>query len=198
MALDKKERWFKLHSSCIPVQGKDDSLIYDIEKQQLYPISNDHYELLQLCKEYSIPQLKEVLSSIEENVIDGFLEHFVEQHLGFYTNSPQSFPDLDLTWKSPSRISNAIIVLDEKSPFNLEPIVVQLEDLGCDAVQLRLEAGFKLEEIEHNLKVFDDTRIRLIDLILPDKIVPDRSILFEWMKNYRRLGLVRLYAAPLL
>lgn len=196
MSLHKNEPWFVLHSACIPVKGKESSLIYDIEKQELYPISNDHYELLHLCKQFSIPQLKEELGLTDGTVIEDFLAHFIEQHLGFYTNNPQSFPDLDLVWKVPSKITNAIIQLDGKSSFDVEGLILQLQNLGCNAVQLRLEENFELEQIEQYLEAFDGTRIKLIDLMLPYHSKLEQARLFEWMKKYKRLGLLRLYAAP--
>jgi SPASM domain peptide maturase of grasp-with-spasm system len=195
MHTSQKEQWFKLHSSCIPVKGKESSLIYDIEKQELYPISNDHYELLSLCNKYSISQLKNRWSDLSAKDIDTFLEHFITNHLGFYTTAPQSFPDLELEWKSPVVISNAIIQVNAKSTFDLKELIHQLHDLGCDAIQLRLEDDFKVEALTEMMAAFEGTRIRFIDLMLPYHLMLTKQVLVDLMLAYKRIGILRLYNA---
>ncbi|MBL4648926.1 MAG: grasp-with-spasm system SPASM domain peptide maturase [Aureispira sp.] len=195
MHISKNERWFQLHSSCIPVKGKESSLIYDIEKQQLYPISNDHYELLSLCKLHHILELKEMLIDVSSGEVDAFLGHFVDNHLGFYTTSPNSFPDLELAWKSPSIITNGIIQINSRSTFSLKELIDQLHSLGCDAVQLRLEDDFNIELITEMITAFEETRIKLIDLILPYNSDLTKEVLFDLMYTYKRLGVLRLYNA---
>lgn len=196
MHINRKETWFKFHSSCIPIQGKDSSLIYDIEKEKLYPISKDHHELLSLCKTHSLSALEEVLLDISREDIETFLGHFIEQSLGFYTNTPQAFPDLDLEWKAPSVITNGIIQVDKTSKFDFKKLIDQFHDLGCDAIQLRLEDNFDLSTIEQFMIAFEGTRIKLIDLMMPYHESLDKQALFELFGQSQRVGLWRIYAAP--
>lgn len=195
MNISTKQIWFKLHSSCIPVKGKESSLIYDIEKEQLYPISNDHYELLSLCKTHSLLEMEQVLLETSREDIETFLGHFIEQALGFYTERPQSFPDLDLEWRSPSVITNGIIQVDKTSKFDFEGLIDQFHDLGCDAIQLRFEDNFALPVVEQFMLAFEETRIKLIDLMLPYSQDINKQALLELLDKYKRVGLLRVYGA---
>ncbi len=196
MDINKKETWFKLHSSCIPVKGKDSSLIYDIEKEQLYPISGDHYELLRLCKTNSLSEIERILLEVSEEELKNFLEQFIEESLGFYTSHPESFPELDLEWMAPAVITNGIIQLNATSQFDFENLVEQFQNLGCDAIQVRLEADFEWSTIEKLMLAFETTRIKLVDWIMPYRPSLDKEVLLELMGRYKRVGLLRIYGSP--
>lgn len=107
-------KYFKLFASCIPVKGYKESLIYDLDRGKSFNIPNLLYEILLVNneKKLSIPELQLYFNNLYDKGIEAFFEDFVNNEIGFYTNTPELFLNLNPVWKSPFRITNAILEVE--------------------------------------------------------------------------------------
>ncbi len=188
--------WFNLFASCIIVEGKANSLIYDVERMEFYDLSNDFLEILKMAEKHDTYAIKKAYDNEQDDLIDGFFDRFIESEIGFYTNEPERFPKIDFTWESPYFITNSIIEVDHSSDFNFEDIINQLDLLGCRAVQLRFLYPVKVNELGRIMNKFNNSRIHQVDILIPYEALPDHEEIYHLASTHPRLNRVLIYAAP--
>lgn len=191
-----EKKWFSLFASCIIVEGKASSLIYDVERMEFYDLSNDFVELLGMAEHQDLDAIKAQYGREQDELIDGFFGQFVEAEIGFFTTEPERFPKIDFTWESPCFITNAIIELDESSDFHVADVVNQLSDLGCRAVQLRFIHDAPEDELRDKLALFDGSRIQQIDVLMPYRERANQNLLYDLAGKHLRINRFLLYGAP--
>ncbi|UXE68935.1 MAG: grasp-with-spasm system SPASM domain peptide maturase [Chryseotalea sp. WA131a] len=194
--MSKAETWFKLFASCVIVKGIAGSLIYDIERSTFYDLPNSFLEIIKSSTSKNIRDI-EIHFGLESSEIKSFFDKLVDAEIGFYTDEPDSFPEIDFTWYSPLQITNSIIELDSNSQFNFdfENIILQLNSLGCRAIQLRLLSVFDYIELERLIVIFSDTRIKHIELMVPFCVNVSFENLYNLMKHEARLNRIMIYAS---
>lgn len=136
---------FKLYANCIPVKGARRSLICDLQRERAHFIPNDLCDILTTSSSISIPDMEELYGKENVKTIEEYLNFLISQEFGFFCDFDEleRFPDIDLTWQSPSVITNAIVDIGETSTHDFAGIFEQLEELLCKAIQLRF---FKAED----------------------------------------------------
>ena len=192
---DSLKKWFSLFASCVIVEGKAGSLIYDVERMEFYDLSNDFVELLKMAEHHDIDAIKAQYGHEQDELIDGFFTQFVESEIGFFTTEPERFPKINFTWESPCFITNAIMELDASSDFNFEDVVNQLSDLGCKAVQLRFLHEAADDELCYILSLFDGSRIQQVDVLMPYCGNAKHGLLYDLAGKHPRVNRFLLYAA---
>ena len=138
---------FKLFACCKMVRGASRSAIYDLQRGDIHFIPNSLYEVFNSEFHLPVEKVLEMHNTENQNVIKEYLFFLEENELGFYTAELEQFPDLDEQWQSPSEITNSIIDFKETSKHNVKNIFLQLDALGCQAIQLRFFYPVKMEEL---------------------------------------------------
>ena len=160
-------QYFRLFSNCIPVKGFKQSLIMDLQNNNFIKIPNLLIEVLQKLKNNNISNVKEFYKNENDSGIDTYLTYLVASNLGFYTDNPKNFTDLDLNWESPSQVSIAIINKAEKE-LNKD-FLFDLQRLGVECLVIvfekyspnqKLQLANELKGITFNsLQLFIDEEI---------------------------------------
>lgn len=101
--------FFKLFACCIPVKGASRTALYDLQRNSFEYIPNILYDLIQECKQFSAAELQLRYPASAWQGISKFLDYLEENEYGFWTSTPECFPDMSLEWDFPGKISNAII-----------------------------------------------------------------------------------------
>jgi SPASM domain peptide maturase of grasp-with-spasm system len=190
------KKWFSLFASCVIVEGKASSLIYDVERMEFYDLANDFVDILRLAEHHDMDAIKAQYDHEQDDLIDDFFMKFVGTEIGFFTTEPGCFPLIDFKWESPGFITNAIIEVDEASDFDFEDVVNQLSDLGCRAVQLRFLHNAAEHELRHKLSLFDGSRIQQVDLLIPYRGQTNHETLHDLAGRHPRANRFLIYAAP--
>jgi len=187
--------WFKLFACCMVVKGSSCSIIYDLERSAFYDLPNDFLELLGMAKEMDVASIKKAYNNEQDPLIDAFFNRFVEKEIGFYTEDPASFPDIDFTWESPNFITNSIIELEGMEEFDFENVVSQLSSLACKAVQIRILAPLPNTESERIVRAFKGTRISHIELLIPYTPSTSNEDIYTLIALQPRVRRIMVYAA---
>ena len=157
--------YFSLYASCIPVNGAVNYVICDLDRGKIQYIP---YELFKILTDYKNLKLHEVLNNFEEADSSIILEYFsflVENELGFYTNSPHSFPELDKVFHEPEIINNSIIEINTES--NIEDINLflnQISDFGCKYLEIRIFSDLDIFILFNSLIDFSKSSIQNITI----------------------------------
>lgn len=190
--MNSKDIRFKLFTNCVLVDGNVESLIYDLGRQSSYPIANSFASILQELENLNMKDFKK---KYEHLGIDEFINQFIEEELAFFTNNHLSFPDLNLEWDSPYLITNAILQVDESNGFNLRRIIQQISDIGCQAVELRIEYDIQPHQISEILSYFKHTRIDCIDFYIPSNKSLSKQFFFDLILLHPRIRFLYNYSS---
>ena len=188
---------FKLFANCIPVRGARRSLLCDLQTGRLKLIPNSLFEVLTEHKDRPPEDIKAAYQHQFDTELDEYFAFLVGQGWGFWCEEPESFPDLDLSYDIPERITNAVIDSDRSSKHDYVSLIDQLEDLGCKHIQFRFFDPVPLSEIEKVAEASRNRRLRGIELLAPfGPEFEDREQLTEWCRRYPRIVAFTLTGAP--
>lgn len=193
----KPKHFFKLFANCIPVKGAARGVICDLQRNDVTPVPND---LCDILIEFDNKSVMEIQAAYDPSVHDTLAQYFrflEEKEYGFWTDEPFSFPPLDLAWKSPYTITNAIIDVDEHSCHPYPRIISQLSDLGCLGVQLRFYCPMPLDRLDEILVLTQGTRLRFVELVIPYSPALSEETVIDFSRAHLILSHIIINNAPI-
>ena len=116
--------YIKLHGNCFIVKGSSKALIYDLFKNRTLELSLNIAELFNT--EFNSHPYYAVLErySSWSDSIEKFTQYLVEKDFAFFTDEPDNFPPINLTFKYKSRIYSSIIEIDNIFLKNIIPYLM--------------------------------------------------------------------------
>lgn len=144
--------FFLIFSNCTLTKGVSRSIISDLQESKLFFIPNELYDILIELKTKPLLEVKNQLDTETQEVFMEYVEYFIDEGIGFYTSSPESFLDFPLEYDTPEIINNAVIDLDEKSTYDINKVIENLIDTQCKFLQIRSYTTIKLKQVEAILK----------------------------------------------
>jgi SPASM domain peptide maturase of grasp-with-spasm system len=162
------KQYFNLFANCIPVKGAKRSVVCDLQRNQFDFIPNDLLNILEEIKTTEFSKIKEPLSDEDAETLDEYFDFLVKKEYGFWCSKEELelFPQLDLSFVSPSIITNAIIDVDSQSNHDFTNIYNQLNDLGCKDLQIRFFSQTSLDELIEIIRPLLTNRIRSLQLVI--------------------------------
>ncbi|MDL2141418.1 grasp-with-spasm system SPASM domain peptide maturase [Flavobacterium tructae] len=162
-----KNKRFKLFSDCIPVKGFSRSIIYDLTRKTYDFIPNGLFEIL----EQGIIDVEDYYKTLEKSVhsiFEDYIQFLLEKEYIFeiYNDSEISdYPNLELEFDYPSKISNAVIDFDDSFDLLLES-VSRLEMMNCNFLSIRILSEISCGDLEKILDFFFESVIFSIDIVV--------------------------------
>lgn len=187
---------FLLFSCCVAVKGASRSAIVDLQREQMYFISN---ELFEVAQNFRVKPWQSILDEYDDDsvpALNGYIQFLEKNELGFWTESPGCFPEMDLGWVDASLITNCIIDCNKQSDHDWPSLFEQLEELGCRDLQIRCYDKVNPDWIHRIFNLLDNKRIRSVELILKYDKVFTKPLLRELTDLYFRIKTITLHAAP--
>ncbi len=185
-----------LHAECLPVKGHKNSIICDLNRKKIYPITNDLFDILSNNEGKDKAQIYSYYDEDDKTTLTEYFKYLEDLECIHWVHPSlyNSFPKLNLNWDYPSLISNAIIDLSEEVMRKLEIIFHSLNQLGCKYVQLRNFKKLKPVSIFEKVKELTlVSNFRGIDIITN---YDEESVeLVNNQSNERILSIV-FYSAP--
>jgi SPASM domain peptide maturase of grasp-with-spasm system len=190
------QRIFRLFACCIPVRGARRSTLCDLQRQSYRLIPNALYEILTVHRGRTVEEVKEALGHEHAETIDEYFAFLVEHDFGFWCDDPDAYPELDLTWEAPERVTNAIIDTGRDSRHDYARILAQLDELGCRALQLRWFHPVPLSELDAVLALTCRNRLRSLDVVVPHTDELSDEVLEALCSRHQRVFSVFVHSAP--
>jgi SPASM domain peptide maturase of grasp-with-spasm system len=189
-------RVFRLFACCIPVRGARRSTICDLQRRAYELIPNGLYDLLTLHADRTPGEIRALFPPETHARIDEYYDFLLRKEYGFWCDDPEAFPPLDTTWDRPQRVTNAIIDVDARSRHDWAGLLRQLDELGCEALQLRWFCPVPLDDVESVLLAAAGRQLRSVELLLPwDAAWPEGAVQALCARHMRVSGVV-VHSAP--
>ncbi len=158
---------FKLFANCIVVKGASLATICDLHRGKIYSIPLPLAEFLEKTKNGDTLEDVKEFSLEDQETVTEYLQYLEQNELGFWTDEPEKFPDLNLQWKSPEHINNAIIEIEKLDDDDLRKITTALANLLCKFVEIRFYETADLEKLAFFAENCRSSVIRSITVFLP-------------------------------
>ena len=171
-------KYFYIYPFCFITKGVRFFSIYDSLHNKIHQFDIDLYDIANnQFREKTVNNIFNQYNSEDKNVIQSFISYLAENKLGRYVDNIQHFPLLKEQWDAPYKIKRCIIdVRDVWHNFDL--IFMQLAELLCPKIELRVYRPIKLEEIESVVRSFQKFDFGILFLLIPfrDELFMDESI----------------------
>ena len=187
-----KNIYVQMFSNCIPVKGAAKSIICDLQNQTYFSIPNEMFQIITQLKHLKYVEVLNQYEKEDQIIIQEYVDYLIEKGLGFLTSTPEKFPDLSAQYEDPALINNALIDLNEKSKYNMENLIIQLEEVLCRHIQIRFFKHMERSNVSEILELIRSRKslITSIELLMPynKKLTNDSTL---WFRKFPRLfGLI--------
>lgn len=189
---------FKLYTNCIPVKGATRSVICDLQRGKYDFIPNALFEILQNLDGQDKDSVIDRYDPKYQSIIEEYFSFLEAEEYIFYTDQPEAFPNLPLEYETPFECTNAIIDFNDQSNHDINLIIPQLDELGCQAIQIRVYTQKDISFFTDLLQCTQLSKIRSIEILACyDESWLDTEKLNELHKFNHRITRVFIHAAPL-
>ncbi|MBC8757138.1 grasp-with-spasm system SPASM domain peptide maturase [Kordia sp. YSTF-M3] len=189
---------FVLIANCIPVKGANQSLICDLQRNNIVHIPNDLYDIIIKFEGETLHEIKSYYKNIYDDTIQEYFEFLYDNEFIIFTKTPNLFPKIALDWHEPSQISNAIIDINESSKYNVEKVIEQLNEINCKYLELRFFKSTNLNELSRLANFLDNLKSSIIsiDFNMPFQQGFDELSLFSFISEFPRISSFRIHSSP--
>lgn len=196
MTQTSDEMPFCLHSTCIPVLGVRRSMICDLGSRKAHLIPNALHDILKEMPRRTLSDIKKAFDPSEYGILDEYFEFLIEEDYGFFGEVAEELPALSLHWDRPGKVTNAIIDIDELSNHDYPSILGQLDQLGCEALEIRTYCSMSIDELKIVMQLTDGWRFRHIDLIIKWHASYTVATLTHLILTHQTLSRITVHASP--
>ncbi|WP_445956901.1 grasp-with-spasm system SPASM domain peptide maturase [Yeosuana sp.] len=162
-----KNKFLHFHADCIPVKGKKNMALYDLTRNSVHFFPSSYFEIINHLKKHRLGEFMEMIDSSKDfDQFFEFVDFALNNELAFFIDDTSLFPDIEKKWSSPSKIQNSIIdISDIKHDF--KNIFNQLDDLGCQFIQLRFYSNiYSYDEINDIIQHAYHKSIISLDILM--------------------------------
>lgn len=160
--------YFHLFANCVPVKGVNRSIICDLQRNSFEFIPNELWFMLTKQSKKTVGEIKGYFDHMYDETIDEYFNFLIGKKFGrWVTQLDKGFSELNFSYEVPNAITNCILDFDKMSNHPLTKIVSELDELICQAVQLRFYDALTVEELRKHLNHFNDSKVRGLEVIVP-------------------------------
>ena len=185
-------------SNCIPVKGKNRSIIMDLQRGVVKLIPNDLYEILIEFNGQDVSLIKKRYDNKFDEVIDEYIQFLLTNEFCFLSKNEEFFSSVSNTWRSENEINNALIDIDECSNFSFNEVIFQLNEVKTKYLEARFFKKIDIQEIVEFLDLFETSFSSIVGIQLIcryDPIVKKSE--YQYLINrYSRLTSIIVYDSP--
>ncbi len=196
MEVTQTKLFYNLFATCLPVKGAKRSVIIDTERENMYFVSNEMFEILEEFKTSPVAKVLDDYDTEAGEIINEYIEFLQNHELGFWTIEPERFPPISTLWEHPSVITNAIIDVRTSSNHDWIDIFKQLENLGCKDLQLRFYDEITIETIESIMFFLTISSIKSVELIIKYTFSCTKRELKRLTEEYFRIKTITVHSSP--
>ncbi len=175
--------------------GKTGAVIINLQKTSYTIIPQFLCEILQDYENENLDALADLYQDHDNN-IRKYLDTLCAKHLGFFTDEPERYPKLNLSWDTPEVIRHAVIQIEDYSRFDYKKILEQLDEMLCKNMEIWFTGPYTRSDLEDLLSATQGSVLRSLALVLPYNADIKIKGYQELTASYTKIGEIYLHRAP--
>ncbi len=184
---------FKIIGNCIPVKGFNRSVICDLHRNKYDFIPNDLYDIMVNHEGETIKNVKSFYQNEYDDIIEEYFHFLVGKEYIFFTDTPDWFPKMGLSFHYPFLISNAIIDVNENSSYDYLKVLYQLSELKCKFLEIRFYNEFNLSSLEKMVNYLDEIKSMITFISITIPYITEGLALNKFLRNHPRISHIYFY-----
>jgi SPASM domain peptide maturase of grasp-with-spasm system len=189
---------FMIYTDCIPVRGKERSIICDLTRQDYILIPNSLFEIIENHEGKTINKIKKIYKNKYNSIIDEYFNHLFQKEMVFFTDSPEQFPKIDINkWDEPHKILQCIMDFNSEKWNPTDKIIQDLNSLGCRFLQLRFFGKVSFLFLKDITDHFVNSTIESIEIMLEYDEKRTLSDYDEICKSNLRISVITVTNSPM-
>ncbi|MEM6684963.1 MAG: hypothetical protein AAF617_04125, partial [Bacteroidota bacterium] len=198
--LENSDKYLLIFASCFITKGHGRALIIDSQRGKFDLIPNDMVNFIHNAKSYPIATLYTIYGETNREIVESYLTFMLDNEYGFLANSHirEQFPDIEIKWQHPSKITNSIIDINtfEKTQAVYISIISQLNSLGCEALQIRAYISLTESQLIYLAEAIEKTCIEQLEIYVKYSEEVSQKDLITLLLKYQKISTVIVHAAP--
>ncbi len=156
-----------IFSDCLITRGVKRAIISDLTRNKYHFVPNSLVDMLLNCKGLTKEMILNYYGIENKMIINDYINFLEENELIFWSDVDELkyFPEINLEWALPLKISNIIIDYDNNSKFSFFNILNQIKDLNCQYLQIRCFSYISLQFWQETFECLLDSEVKGIELI---------------------------------
>lgn len=187
---------FNLFANCKLVKGHTRGVIYDLQRNNIYPIPLSLVHILEQEGTTTFDKLLDTYGSENEETLQEYFAFLMEKELIFFHDKPELFPPMSDFWDEPFEVTNSIIDFDEIRADRLTEIKQAIGTTPIKGVQIRIFKEVSLEELDLVLATIKPVGLNSLELMLPYSEQLSLEDLSALCLKYPYLFTVTIFNAP--
>jgi len=191
------DRYFNLYSYCHPVKGCKRAVVCDLQRNIIQPIPLILYDFLEKAKTGTYGHLTSELTPQEKNAIEVYVSFLYHNEFGYFTQKPIDESVIEYPGvEDEGIITNAIVDFSASSSHSLNCIVLQLNSLGCKALELRFYYPIPIDELKQALMITAVSSLEKIEVCVEKSVDFTLDTLIALKNDYPKLSKITLSNTP--
>lgn len=197
---ENSDKYIVIFASCFITKGHGRSLVIDSQRGKFDLIPNDMVDFIHNSKLYTIRTLFKIYGADNKEVVESYLSFILDNEYGFLANATirDQFPEIEVKWQHPSKITNSIIDIDsfDKTKEIYMTTVSQLNSLMCEALQIRAYISLNASQLIYLAEAVKHTCIEHLEIYV--KYSEDLSLkeLIKLALNHQKISNIIVHSAP--
>lgn len=190
-----------LYESCRLVKGYNRTCLVDQQRLKIELVDNEIFKIFDSENlEKSKSEILDNYSVDEKEIINEYFDFLIKNEYAFECTKEEIifFPKLSLDFDIPSKISNCILDFSTipDDMFNYQKFIQDLDNYGCENIQIRIFTDTNLNNLSRFLSIFDQTIIYRIELLLKHNTEKEEEEYKKFLKKHARVNELILHSAP--
>lgn len=144
----KRSLFFRFWANCILVRGFRRGIVYDIQRERIFPLSDLFCDMYFTCKDFPIHTIYKDMSLPHRLGYFKIINFLIENDFGILVDKVETLPDLSTRYESPFIITNSIVHIDSEDLDSLCCIINQLTKLRIQAIQIEDTNKLSIETLK--------------------------------------------------
>jgi len=189
---------FILPTNCFIVDGAERSIIYDLQRGDYGILTGELAAAIRNCTSGSFKDLFSELPPEDLDFYEPFIEELITNDYLIPVDAIEVpyFEHMSTTWNYPYEVSNAIIEYSSRSSYDLIEALKKIDQLGCQAVEIRFTDAWDLPFYEQLSKGIDGMIFRHIDMLICFKQGQEDQFMFELKQLHPAFFCITQYQSP--
>lgn len=186
----------KLHADCVPVRGAHTSAVYDLNRLRIATFPAAYFEVIGAIDGVYADDPYAPSDDHQTRNVASLVRYLLENEMAAFQLEPARFPPIDAGWDVPGRVQNAIVDIGDHL-HDFEDLFAQLDELGCQFVQIRAYTCLPtLENIAGIARAARHKSLRGIELFLRHDPRFDADALRQLVRDHLIVARLVFHSAP--